>query len=575
MMNEMKRIFAIVLSLATAAIPLMAEAQVAKQVEVTKAYVPEVSEAVKLPIEPNMVDTVKMRPEIDYAISPKMYSTSLATHSFKPATVTYWEFNRSHNFYVKAGVGYPLNTVADAYASIHRERVGYLLAYVNHHGEYAKLPNIQRKLTDAMQLQDRVGVAGGLYCGKRIFEGDVNYNAETYHRYIGEGSEIDYEDVNLKLRFGDTFTDLSRTNFDIALSGNYFNDKAKPCWDAGDKFRLQEGHAKVKGRVAREFAGRHYFELNAGYDGRWGISDLAPYVDNQIFGGLRYGFKSELLALLVGVDYCYDRIKGREEASHYVLPTVKASLNVGQHGMVTPFVEIESSIESNSFYSLVQRNPYIEFTNRQFSMPNTVNYDMRFGIEGRFAKDKFAYRLHAGMSFIENSIYWYSYDYQWLRAETARRNVLSLNLEVEYKPINRLELSAGIHGYIVNDFADIHLAERKVAIDGGRTPVDGYFKASYDFGKVSVGISSDFYGQAKWSSIERIDPEQAPEPTNMRKRSIITPFYADLGIDVDWEIANNWSLFLEGRNLANMKIYRWVWYRDLGIHFTVGARVNF
>ena len=149
----MKKIFTIVLGLAAMALPVVADAQVAKQVEVTKAYVPEVAEAMKLPIEPNMVDTVKMRPEIDYSISPKVYSTSMSTHSFKPATVTYWEYNRPKNFYVKAGVGYPLNTVGDAYASVHRERVGYLLAYVNHHGEYDKRPNHNGKLTKAMQMQ--------------------------------------------------------------------------------------------------------------------------------------------------------------------------------------------------------------------------------------------------------------------------------------------------------------------------------------------------------------------------------------------------------------------------------------
>ena len=168
----------IVLCLAVVALPAVAAAQVAKQVEVTKAYVPEVAEAVKLPIEPNMVDTVKMRPEIDYSISPKMYSTSLATHSFNPATVTYWEFNRPKNFYIKAGAGYPLNTIGDVYASIHNTRVGYLLAYLNHRGEYAKLPNYNKEKTDAMQMHNKVGVAGGLYCGKRIFEGDVNYNSE-------------------------------------------------------------------------------------------------------------------------------------------------------------------------------------------------------------------------------------------------------------------------------------------------------------------------------------------------------------------------------------------------------------
>ncbi|MBQ3246427.1 MAG: TonB-dependent receptor [Alistipes sp.] len=568
----MKRLVKISLSLAVVLMPWVAGAQVAKQVEVTKAYVPEIAEAVKLPIEPNMVDTVKMHPEIDYSISPRMYSTSLSTHNFKPATVTYWEYNNPKNFYLKVGAGFPLSSVGDVYASVHRERVGYLLAYLNHDGMYAKLPNYAKVKTKAMQMQNRVGAAGGLYCGKHIFEGDVNYNSEMFHRYAGDGSEIDFEDVNVKLRFGDTFTDLSRLNFDIALHGNYFNDKAG--WLAENQRRLQEAHAGAKARIAREFK-RHYLELAVGYDGRWGFKDLAQYADNMIYGGLRYGYRSDLLELLVGVDYCYDRVKGRDKSSHYLLPELKVRFNVSRRDIITPFVEVDTSIENNSFHSLIQRNPYVEFIERQFTLPNTVNYDIRFGIEGKFAKDKFAYRLYAGMSFIDNSIYWYNYDYMWLRPEADRRNVMSLNLEVDYKPINRLVISAGVHGYDVNDLADIHLAGTKIALKGGRAPVDGYLKVRYDFGKVSIGASADFYGKAKWSSIERIDPEQAAEPANMKVCTLVAPFYANVNLDVDWQVAKHCTLFLEGRNLANMNIYRWAWYRELGIHFMAGARVSF
>lgn len=573
----MKKIFLIItLALAALTLPMAVNAQVAKQVEVTKAYVPEIADAVKLPIEPNMVDTVKMHPEIDYSISPQMYATDLATHRFKPATVTYWEFNRPKAFYVKAGAGYPLNSVGDIYASIHRERVGYLLAYLNHDGEYAKLRNFNDVKTKAMQMHNRVGVAGGLYCGKRTFEGDVNYNSEIFHRYAGDGSEIDFEDINIKLRFGDPFTDLSRTNFDVALYGNYFNDKAG--WLAENQQRLQEAHVGAKARVARNFKA-HYLELGAGYEGYWGIKDLGGYKDNIASVGLHYGYKSDFLELMVGADYLYDHVEARARmrgrASHYVLPSASIRFNVSRRDIVTPFVEVESSLESNSYHSLIKRNPYLEFIKQQFSLPNTVNYDMRFGIEGHFAKDKFAYRLYAGMSFIENSVYWYNYDIMWLRPETARRNVMSLNLELDYKPISRLEIAAGVHGYIFNDFASINIAGNKKPLKGGRAPVDGYVKVRYDFGKVSVGASADFYGAAKWSSIERIDPTQAAEPANMKMHTVITPFYANVGLDVDWQVAKQCSVFLEGRNLANMKIYRWAWYRELGIHFTVGARVSF
>ena len=69
----------------------VATAQVAKQVEVTKDYVPTVGQATKLPSVPNMTDTVTMRPEIDYTIAPRSFSSALGTHRIKPATATYWE----------------------------------------------------------------------------------------------------------------------------------------------------------------------------------------------------------------------------------------------------------------------------------------------------------------------------------------------------------------------------------------------------------------------------------------------------------------------------------------------------
>ena len=100
-----------------AALPWGASAQVEKRVEVTKAYVPSVEGASKLAVVPDMTDTVKMRPEIDYTITPLSLQTTLATRPIRPATVTYWEFNRPLPFYLKAGMGYPFNSVLDFYAS--------------------------------------------------------------------------------------------------------------------------------------------------------------------------------------------------------------------------------------------------------------------------------------------------------------------------------------------------------------------------------------------------------------------------------------------------------------------------
>ena len=73
-------------ALLLAALPRMGAAQVEKQVEVTKAYVPRVGSAAKLPVEPDMTDTTRIRPEIDYTITPLSLQTTLTTHpEIRPA----------------------------------------------------------------------------------------------------------------------------------------------------------------------------------------------------------------------------------------------------------------------------------------------------------------------------------------------------------------------------------------------------------------------------------------------------------------------------------------------------------
>ena len=82
----MKRVLILSAAVLFCGVPL--RAQVTKQVEVTKTYVPEVSKAVKLPIVPDMTDTVRLRPEIDYTVTPSALATNLSTEPFRPATVT-------------------------------------------------------------------------------------------------------------------------------------------------------------------------------------------------------------------------------------------------------------------------------------------------------------------------------------------------------------------------------------------------------------------------------------------------------------------------------------------------------
>lgn len=574
-----KNIIKIVLGVSLLGMTTVTKAQVDKRVEVTKDYQPVVSGAMKLPVVPDMADTVKMRPEIDYTITPLMYSPELVTaHSFKPATITYWDFNRPTNFYLKMGVGYPINTVGDFYMSTYNVRTGYLMAAANHYGEFGKRANLFGDKRNALRASTKAKIAGGAYWGKRMFEGEIAYGSEIGNRYAAPlwlynsyddetaaptdpKYKAEYEDFSLKLRLGDDFQDLSRTNFSIDLFGDYFHDKSD--WAAAD-YKLQEFDFGASARVGRRF-GRHYIEASARYNGVSGIKDLHTK-DNTVWAGLRYGYTANAIDLLAGADYCYDK----SDAAHsYILPYVKLLLNVTNNGAFIPFVEVEGSLQSNDYYSLARRTVYVGYTEAMQELPNTLAYDFRAGFMGKLAHGRFGYRLYAGLSFADNALYWYNFNYDWMMAAAARQDVVTVNLEMDYRPVDELIISAGAHARFFNNKAEL--------IDGfkmanGRSPFDAYLKLRYKHKKFSVGASARFNAATEWCRAGMVETVSGAALAAVNEKM---PSYLDLGVDFEWRIKEDWAIFVEGSNLANMKIYTLDYFRERGIGCTAGFKFTF
>lgn len=542
------------------------QAQVEKSVEVTKDYRPAVSAAMKLPVEPDMVDTVKLRPEIDYSITPLMFSTELVTvHNFKPATVTYWDFNRPTNFYVKLGAGMPVNTVADIFMSSHNARTGYIMAAANHHGEFGKIKNWFGDKRTATKASTTGRVAGGVYWGKRMFEGEFAYDSELARRYAAKTAPpwhsrpmAEYEDFKLKMRFGDDFVDLSRTNFDVNIFGTFYHDKS----DKAVYANLQQFDFGGGGRLARAF-GRHRVEAEAQYHGIRGTKALRGETVNKAKAGILYGYTAPVIDFVAGGYYAYADGDGR--GHHRFLPYARILLNVTNNDAVTPFIELDGTCESNDYYSLARRMIYVDWYDGVSSLAPTFRYDLRFGIGGKFGRGRFGYKLYAGLSYAQNERYWYSYNYDWLRVVTANQGSLSLNFELEYRPLDDLILSAGVRGRFFSDKAKLE----GWGMANGKAPVEGWLGGRYRHRKFSVGASATVAGNRWWTLVD-----DNPSADN-RLSNVKMPAYVDVSVDFEWNIKTDWRIFVEGSNLANMKIYTPAYYREQGIRFTAGFKFVF
>lgn len=568
--------------IALCAVALSASAQVVKQVEVTKEYAPEIGTARKMDIAPNMVDTITLRPEIDYAITPRSFASALGTHRFNPATVTYWEYQRKYPFYVKAGIGYPLNTEGDFYASLHRADVGYITGYVNHYGQYAQLK--YKSVADdklykdnrSMQMNNKFGVMGGKYIGRYTLAGDLFYRMDTYYRYPLHDTEfkqrkIDFDDVNLALSFGDSFADYSHLNFKVYASADLYNDKSKN-FIAGDRY--QQINVTSGLSLAREITKRSALSFDIDYKGYYGLQSLKSYNNSLVGGKLLYRYRSGgLVDMNIGAEVVYDRNTADVVKPNrwHAFPYLAISLNINDKGFFVPYVEVDGEVQNNSYYSLVRQNPYVAILgggsgslSADSVVPNTSLYNVRFGVSGHSANSKFAYRLYANMSFLINDIYWYNINQIFFGVESANRNIWSLCGVVDYKPISQLLLTAQVKGSLYSNYSKVESA---------MPDYEALLKARYTHKKFTVGISADLRGETEWTCVQNSSILGDSDKSFTFK----APFWVGLNLYADWRASKTCTVYAEGNNLLgdSMPTYRWAFYREMGASFTVGVKVQF
>lgn len=551
-------------------------AQVDKQVEVTKAYVPTLEQADKLAIRPDMTDTMQLRPEIDYTVTPLSLQTTLATRPMRPAQVTYWEFNRPKPFYVKAGLGYPLQSVGDFYVSTQNPGTGYAMGYVNHAGRYADIKDDEGLKKSTLRMENRIGGSAGKYLGKHLVEGQVNYTHRTFTRYgtlypeaiVSQGDRVGYADLGAEVRVGDDFQDLTRTNFEIVLDGTLFYDHSD--WIDGQS-RGDQNEWGVRAHVGRALK-KYRLDASIGYRRMAGDKALEGCNEQLVEAALRYVRRIEQLSFEVGVDYCYDRIQQTERKSeHYVFPYLHFEFDLLSDA-VKPFIEVDGALQHNDFRSLAAENPYLQ--RPLWLMQSTPEWEGRGGLTGHSKNHRFTYRAFLAYAYRDNNRYWLLpvlldgggpqiYE-AGLGLHVEQQKRFTLGGEVEYRPTTAWLLDGAVRFYAYED---------QHKLENGMPEWEASVGVRYEGRKVRVALRAAMMGERYWSTVAAGE-QQITEHT-LRNRCYEAPSAVDLQFDFEWRMSGSMALFVEGRNLLNADLYRWPTMPEYGINALAGVRLTF
>ena len=159
-----------------------------------------------------------------------------------------------------------------------------------------------------------------------------------------------------------------------------------------------------------------------------------------------------------------------------------------------------------------------------------------------------------------------------MRPALARQTLFSFNGEVTWRPVSSFRTELGVHGYIYND--------DETKLHNGAPSFDGSLSAHYAGRKISFGAGVYLQSARKWSVVfENTETETAPGDTEQRVTMLYdtfeAPFAVDLRVNFDWKVSGRVTLFAEGRNLINRRLYEYPFYPEYGANFTVGVKANF
>lgn len=535
-------------------------AQEHKQVEVTKNYTHEVSSAKKLTAPTEIADAPVIEPEIIYNVNPETWQVALEDHNFKPAKAGYADdFFRPHNFFARIAAGYPLGSDAAVRYTAHNKHLGYFGVGIDHEANFAQRTNgygEELSIADSYSMSNVINVGGGLVLKRQMLEASINYGNDIVNRYaMMNPDRVCFHDGNISVRYGDDFVDLSRLNFGVEVGGGRwsqrrFIEEESPC--------IAEHNANIAANVARDFKG-NIVGVKAGF-GIWKDNGYAQYRDMAVNVGASYARSFGIINLKAEVGYMYDKVSGREKASHFFLPAARLDFDFGMVE-VQPYIEFETNIKHNGIEALYDQNKYIAFepmADEFNKMASTRSYDLHFGVAGSDKRSKVAYRVYLGASFIRDQMFWYVNEVGTFGFAQGDNTRLFAGAEVEYHPVGGLRLAASARAHLDNTSSIYAVSDPKIVAN---------ILAEYRLKRWKFGISGDFVGRREWSGSDFVDGKSVV--------AFESDAIFDLHADVAFKVKNGVELFVSGYNLLNQDIFDYAYYYRNGIGFMLGAKIDF
>ena len=549
-------------------------------VTVTKAYSPTISDAFKLKSVPNLNDSIVLqKKKIEYNIFSVPVASTFAPAKGKASAVKKMPAPELFNSYASAGAGNPSNAIAKFYTSRTINRDERLDLGLNH--------NSSRATIDGVDLESKYANTNvDATYSKR--ERDMNWGAnvglqhQLYNWYGLPAGVFDLATIN---------TIDERQNYFMGEVGGYINVEDAYFKDANLKYRrfwdaVESGENRLVFGTGFEFpVGEESFGININMDyvgGSFANANVNS-ITNDV--GIKYsniqvginptlGMLRDDLALNLGVNIVYGMDMETSESNFYIYPAVTASYRLLDDNVIA-YGGIEGELRQNSYYDLVEENPFVSPT--LDIQPTDSQYDAYVGLKGQLLPN-LSYNIKGSYT-AENRRPLFKLNPLNSFRNDEKGYYYGNSFEVFYDDIKTLGLFGELNIDVNRNFtlginAEVYEYDTETDNPAWNLPnLKGSLFMDYQIDENwFMGANLFYVGEREDFATIVV---QNPPPEGIDATSINLDSYFDANAHVGYRVNNQLSIFVNAANIANNNYQKWANYPVQGLQVLGGATYKF
>lgn len=504
---------------------------------------PMLSEALKIPVNPNPELPETPKPVFRYALTDFQYSTTPTLYTIKPLSLGTALLPRLRNNYARLGFGNYASPWAELHFTSLRNRKWNNGVYLHHFSS-----NGDRDFNNFSQNQ--VILHSKLFINKNVLGAELDYKRNAAYLYgyfpdnlkpAEDSTRYIYNQMCFNMMYETTNTDSNDLLWKGALDYSYFSNNHDRA----------EHNFKLGGKFLKRYNGVP-FELYTAFNSLRLLIKDSSYSRSFFDFNPRASLAEKDFYIKAGFNLVYT---GDDKNSNFhFFPIAEGGYHI--LSKLTAYAGITGNLSRHTFAGIVNENLFIKVP----VFENTLNkFEMYAGFKGHVAAST-SYLLCGSIANVQHMQFFVQDSFSFAQIPVYDNGTLTLfsfTFDIQH------QLGEKIRVGLVSKMYDYSMA--KLQSPYSRPTLESKLNATYNIGDKFLLHADIFYVAERSGALYS-------KGTFYKMK--LDPF-ADLNLGIDYRYNKTVSAFLNFNNIASVRYQRWYNYPVYGFNIMGGLTLTF